>query len=199
MFSAVLFYIYSFILLASAGMVICSKNLVHGLIFLILCFVNAACLFILIGAEFLAFILLIIYAGAVAILFLFIIMTLDIRERPVNKSWKKYLPVGIIVGLVLLAELIMTNIAFEPIVEKSTIINDIGNTHAIGNVLYTKYFLPFQVCGLILLTAMIGAITLNVKEEKTHRKRQISSDQINISVKNVIKMHSDISKDGIKI
>ncbi|MCL2474049.1 MAG: NADH-quinone oxidoreductase subunit J [Alphaproteobacteria bacterium] len=203
MFSAIMFYIYSAILLTSAGMVVCSKNLVHALLFLILCFVNVACLFILIGAEFLAFILIIIYAGAIAILFLFVIMMLDIGfKKQLKKEWKTYLPMAIVVCLVLLVELIMTDISFDPgtfIAEGAVSAeSQVSNTHAMGQVLYTKYFLPFQVCGLILLTAMIGAIVLNLRERK-QRKMQSPMEQTNVSVSDVIRITSVISKNGVQL
>ena len=200
MVSAIMFYVYSTILLASAGMVVYSKNLVYSALFLILCFVNAACLFILIGAEFLAFILLIVYAGAVAVLFLFVIMTLDIGFKPINKEWKTYLPMGVIVSLVLLAELIMTDISFNSEASETVSLaeNQVANTVAIGQVLYTKYFLPFQVSGLVLLTAMVGAIALTLRQRK-QRKTQSPTVQINTSVSDVIRIVSITSKNGVQL
>ena len=202
MVSAIMFYIYSAILLTSAGMMVCSKNLVHSAIFLILCFINAACLFVLIGAEFLAFILLIVYAGVVAILFLFVIMMLDTGFKAINKEWKTYLPMGVIVSIVLLAELIMTDLSFNSgdFIAGGAInsTNQPNNTVAIGQVLYTQYFLPFQVCGLVLLTAMIGAIVLTLRERK-QRKTQSPLEQTNISVSDVIRVTSVVSKNGVQL
>jgi len=163
-----LFYIFSFIAVLSAMMVIASKNPVYSVLFLILAFFNAAGLFVLLGAELLAMILIIVYVGAVAVLFLFVVMMLNIKLSKMKDSATKYLPIGILVALVLFAELFFMlssttkTLNISPKVAKSTV----TNTEALGAVIYTDYIYLFQISGVILLVAMIGAIVL------THRKRE---------------------------
>ncbi len=168
MLASLAFYLFAGITLLSAVMVITARNPVHSVLFLILAFFNAAGLFVLLGAEFVAMILVIVYVGAVAVLFLFVVMMLDMSFADLRKGAMKYVPVGILAGGILLAELIVVFGAWamkdgaEPV---QPIPADITNTEALGRVLYTEYILAFQVSGLILLVAMIGAIVL------THRRR----------------------------
>ena len=163
MIQAFAFYLFATILTLSALAVISVRNPVHSVLFLILAFFNAAGLFVLLGAEFVAMILVIVYVGAVAVLFLFVVMMLNLDFREMRKGFKKYLPVGLLAGGILLAELITLARAWEtPAVPGAPAID---NTKAIGAILYTDYIYPFQIAGLILLVAMIGAITL------THRRR----------------------------
>ena len=159
------FYLFSTIAVLSALMVISSKNSVHSVLFLILSFVNAAGLFVLLGAEFLAMILLVVYVGAVAVLFLFVVMMLDINYIKLREGFLQYLPFGVLLGIVLIVEL---GIAFftETFSEMSLVeyaqmpeIIITENTKLLGFVLYTKYFYLFQISGIILLVAMIGSIT----------------------------------------
>jgi NADH-quinone oxidoreductase subunit J len=168
--TAIAFYVFSFILIACSAAVVLSRNPVHSVFFLILAFFNAAALFVLLGAEFLAMILVIVYVGAVAVLFLFVVMMLDVDFAELKKGALKYLPLGAAVGLALLAELILVgNVWTIPTAAGSALASatppHVTNTAALGMILYTQYVYYFQTAGLVLLVAMIGAIVL------THRKR----------------------------
>jgi NADH-quinone oxidoreductase subunit J len=172
-------------------------------LFLILCFFNAAGLFVLIGAEFVAFILVIVYVGAVAVLFLFVVMMLDINFRELRKGASRYVPIGAAVGLVLLCELVLvaSGWALTPETQAATaaIANsaDVENTRALGRVLYTDYFYPFQVSGLILLVAMIGAIVLTLRH-RPDTKRQMPSRQLDRKISEAIEVQKVQSGQGIK-
>ena len=172
MIAALCFYIFATILVGSAVMVVFSKNPVHSVLFLILAFFNAAGLFVLLGAEFVAMILVIVYVGAVAVMFLFVVMMLDINFTELRKGVQDYLPIGLLIGFILLVEMVvivggwsMTDGIATTIMAPTPPINEVTNTDAIGRILYTDYIYLFQLAGLILLVAMIGAIVL------THRKR----------------------------
>ena len=186
MIPALFFYVFATVCVASAVMVIVLRNPVHSVLFLILAFVSAAGLFVLLGAEFLAMLLVIVYVGAVAVLFLFVVMMLDVDFTALRRGALDYLPIGIVVGLVFFVELLMMAIAGtgalgtgtpHPAVEPSLPGGVDTNTEALGLVLYTKYALWFQVAGLILLTAMIGAIVLTLRH-KPQVKRQNIADQV---------------------
>ena len=158
-----LFYLFSFIMIASAFMVVLSRNPVHSVLFLILCFFNSAGIFLLLGAEFLAFILVIVYVGAVAVLFLFVVMMLDVEFKSITTSVISYLPIGMTIGFIVLAELILVLFTWNRDDVKSMSystenIEQINNTEMLGMVLYTDNILFFQLAGLILLASMIGAI-----------------------------------------
>jgi NADH-quinone oxidoreductase subunit J len=203
MLQTVIFYLFSFVLLTSAVMVVAARNPVHAVLFLILCFFNAAGLFILLGAEFVAFILVIVYVGAVAVLFLFVVMMLDINFRELRQGYKRYLPVGVAVGLVLLSQLVFVTSAWmiDPKVFTASQAVDtatVDNTRAIGRVLYTDYFYPFQVSGLILLVAMVGAIVLTLHHKKDAR-RQKPSQQLDRQIADVIDINKIQSGQGIDI
>ncbi len=175
------FYLFAGLLLAAAVMVITAKNPVHSVLFLIVAFFNAAGLFILLGAEFLAMILLIVYVGAVAVLFLFVVMMLDIDFAGLKAGAVRYLPLGLLVGGVLLAEILFAIGAWAPgqgvIMHDAVAIAPDGmtNTQWIGSVLYTRYLYVFQAAGLVLLVSMVGAIVL------THRQR-VGTKRQNIGV-----------------
>lgn len=178
--SAAFFYLFSTILVASAFMVIVSRNPVHSVLFLILAFVNAAGLFLLMGAEFLAMILVVVYVGAVAVLFLFVVMMLDVDFAELRQGFLSYLPFGASVGLLLLVELVLvaTTFTFAPAAVKAPAPKDaLSNTEALGRVLYTDYVYYFQISGMVLLVAMIGAIVLTLRH-KTGVKRQNIADQV---------------------
>jgi NADH-quinone oxidoreductase subunit J len=179
------FYVFSAVLIASAAMVIAARHPVHSVLFLILAFFNAAGLFVLLGAEFLAMILVVVYVGAVAVLFLFVVMMLDVDFAALRSGFMKYLPVGGALGLVLLAELALVagafggswNFASEAASAAQLPTPNpaqIPNTHALGLVLYTDYIYVFQVAGLVLLVAMIGAIVLTLREREGVRRQNIS-------------------------
>lgn len=177
----IVFYVLAAVIVAAAVMVISARNPVHSVLFLILAFFNAAGLFVLIGAEFLAMILIVVYVGAVAVLFLFVVMMLEINLLRMRQGVLQYLPVGALVGLILLAELILVlgtwgapaevvAAAGEPVPPPAVV----TNTEALGNVLYTEYIYLFQVAGLILLVAMVGAITLTLRHRPDVRRQRIA-------------------------
>ncbi len=172
------FYMFAGVALASAVMVILARNPVHSVLFLILTFFNSAGLFVLMGAEFLAMILVVVYVGAVAVLFLFVVMMLDINVARVREGFLEYLPVGGVIGLVLLAELVMVigGWSLEPglvAVASTPTPAAVSNTEAIGAVLYTDYAYLFQAAGLVLLVAMIGAIVLTHRVRENVRKQRV--------------------------
>jgi NADH-quinone oxidoreductase subunit J len=179
--TAAFFYLFSGITIASAFMVIAARNPVHSVLFLILAFVNAAGLFLLMGAEFLAMILVIVYVGAVAVLFLFVVMMLDVDFAELRQGFLQYLPIGAIIGVVFLIELvgIVVTWTINPGVLRTPVTAipsaaQVSNTAAIGRVLYTQYFYFFQAAGLVLLVAMIGAIVLTLRERVGVRRQDIS-------------------------
>lgn len=170
------FYVFSIIAVASALMVIASRNPVHSVLFLILCFVNAAGLFLLAGAEFLALILIVVYVGAVAVLFLFVIMMLDIDFASMRKGMLQYAPIGFLIGIIMLLELLLVAGSFVVAPEVATtamvpIDAGIENTRALGQVIYTRYVLIFQAAGGVLLVAMIGAIVLTLRHKPSARRQ----------------------------
>jgi NADH-quinone oxidoreductase subunit J len=184
MIAAAFFYLFAAICVASAFMVIAARNPVHSVLFLILAFVNAAGLFVLLGAEFLAMILIVVYVGAVAVLFLFVVMMLDVDFAELRQGFLQYLPVGAVVGAIVLIELLLVvgAWAIAPEVQQAitTPIPPMGripNTEAIGHVLYTRYVYFFQAAGLILLVAMIGAIVLTLRHKPNVRRQNIG-DQV---------------------
>jgi len=192
------FYLFSSIAVLSALMVISAKNPVHSVLFLILSFVNAAGLFVLLGAEFLAMILVVVYVGAVAVLFLFVVMMLDINFIKLREGFLQYLPFGALLGIVLVVELgilyltdTLPNIN-SSISSLEPSINELENTKMIGQILYTKYFFLFQICGIILLVAMIGSITLTLREKEGVKKQ-------NINEQNYLDSSKAIEKKKIKL
>lgn len=176
-----LFYVFAGILVASAVMVISARNPVHSVFFLILAFFNAAGLFVLLGAEYIAMTLVIVYVGAVAVLFLFVVMMLDVNFVELRQGFMKHLPLGVGVALLLFAEIgallyrALESGSARAISQLPTPdVSEISNTQAIGNVLYTHYIYLFQVAGLILLVAMIGAIVLTLRHRPDVRRQNIS-------------------------
>jgi NADH-quinone oxidoreductase subunit J len=179
MFEAIAFYFFAAILIASAVMVIAGRNPVHSVLFLILAFFNAAGLFVLMGAEFLGMILIVVYVGAVAVLFLFVVMMLDIDFAELKRGTLQYLPFGVLVGLILVAELVMVGSvwALKPATQAAlanVTPSDVTNTEALGRILYTDYVYYFQIAGLVLLVAMIGAIVLTLRSRPGVRRQAIS-------------------------
>lgn len=181
---AIFFYVFAFIAVAAAFKVISSRNPVHSVLFLILTFFNAAALFLLTGAEFLAMILLVVYVGAVAVLFLFVVMMLDVDFGEMKQGALQYAPIGALVGLILAAELIVVlgGYTFAPELAGSTSrptppVDQRHNTAALGDILYTDYLFFFQIAGLVLLVAMIGAIVLTLRH-KAKAKRQSVAAQV---------------------
>jgi NADH-quinone oxidoreductase subunit J len=173
---AILFYLFAVAAVGAGVMVVAARNPVHSVLFLILAFFNTAGLFILIGAEFLAMILVIVYVGAVAVLFLFVVMMLDIDFVELRSGFVRYLPIGGLVGLVLLAELILVSVSWA-VTPAGTVVGAaaLSNTRALGDILYTRYVFAFQAAGLILLVAMIGAIMLTLRHRTDVRRQSIAA------------------------
>jgi NADH-quinone oxidoreductase subunit J len=176
------FYLFAVVTVTSGLMVITVRNPVHAVLFLILAFFNAAGLFVLLGAEFLAMILVIVYVGAVMVLFLFVVMMLDVDFTELRGGAAKYLPVGGLIGAVLLGELLLAVTAWTFAPQSATLIKDrilppdqLTNTEAIGQVLYTKYVYFFELSGLILLIAMIGAIVLTLRHRVGVKRQDVAT------------------------
>ena len=187
MIDALFFYLFAGVMLTSGLMVVVSRNPVYSVLFLILAFFNAAGMFVLIGAEFLAMLLVVVYVGAVAVLFLFVVMMLDINFAEMRAGFQKYLPLGLVVGGILVFELVtvMYGDAFSN--TSSPVTSDIANTTQLGGVLYTKYAFLFQIAGLILMVAMIGAISLTMRKRVGVRRQSIA-DQINRRPEDVLEV-----------
>jgi NADH-quinone oxidoreductase subunit J len=179
--STIFFYLFSAVAIASAVMVIGARNPVHSVLFLILAFVNAAGLFVLLNAEFLAMILIVVYVGAVAVLFLFVVMMLDVDFVELRQGFLNYLPVGGLIGVVLLAELLIVlggwYFAPEATASVPAPVPDVSNTEALGQILYTRYVYFFQAAGMVLLVAMVGAIVLTLRH-RVNVKRQSVAEQV---------------------
>jgi NADH-quinone oxidoreductase subunit J len=179
--SALFFYLFAGVCIASAFMVIAAKNPVHSVLFLILAFVNASGLFVLMGAEFLAMILVVVYVGAVAVLFLFVVMMLDVDFAEFRQGSLQYLPIGALVGLIVLAELLLVVVGWtiapdmaQTITAPIPPIASTTNTEALGQVLYTRYIYYFQASGVVLLVAMIGAIVLTLRHKPSVKRQNIA-------------------------
>ena len=203
MIEALVFYMFAGILLLSAGMVITARNPVHAVLFLILAFFNAAGLFVMLGAEYIAMTLVIVYVGAVAVLFLFVVMMLDINFKDLRKGVMSYLPLGGLVGTILLTELVsivsywqMAPLALNRIGAPIPRPDVVTNTHALGEILYTDTILPFQLSGLILLVAMIGAITLTLRT-RPGVHRQNSGRQFSRKRSEVVRIEKVPSGTGV--
>jgi NADH-quinone oxidoreductase subunit J len=202
----IFFYFFSIISIASALMVIATRNTVHAVFFLILDFISVGCLFIMIGAEFLGMIMLIVYVGAVAVLFLFVVMMLNVAERQDDKkiqSKSTHIPIGLIVSIIILAEVLVVVGGWQyksDFIKTDALIidSDITNTHLLGNVLYTQYIHLFQVAGVILLLAMIGAIVLTFRKREGV-KRQSYINQISRHRETSISLEEVKFKAGVKI
>ena len=187
---AIFFYVFSVIAVVSAIMVTVSKNTVHSVFFLILDFISISCLFIMIGAEFLGMIMLIVYVGAVAVLFLFVVMMLNVAQQKnqwfVSKDSSRHIPIGLLISVIIFFELIIVigGWKYKPDLfnsAKSSLENGVSNTHSLGQVLYTDYIHLFQISGMILLIAMIGAIVLTFRQREGVKKqsylKQISRER----------------------
>ena len=178
MLAGIAFYVFSGVMILCALMVISARNPVHSVLFLIAAFFNAAALFLLLGAEFLAMILLVVYVGAVAVLFLFVVMMLDIDFASLRRGFMTYLPLGTVIGLALIAEIVLAvsvsggGTAAAP---AEPLPAGVSNTEALGRILYTDYIFFFQTAGLILLVAMIGAIVLTLRHRPGVKRQSISA------------------------
>ena len=204
---AIFFYTFSIIAVVSAIMVTVSKNTVHSVFFLILDFISISCLFIMIGAEFLGMIMLIVYVGAVAVLFLFVVMMLNVAQQ--KNQWfasaasSKHIPVGLIISTIIFFELIIVigGWKYKPEifdVNNSLKFSDLSNTHSLGQVLYTDYIHIFQISGMILLVAMVGAIVLTFRQ-RSNVKRQSYIKQISRERAEGVSVVEVASNKGVKI
>ncbi|MBI28683.1 MAG: NADH:ubiquinone oxidoreductase subunit J [Pelagibacteraceae bacterium] len=200
---SVIFYFFAFIIVASSIMVISSRDPIHSVLYLILSFVTSAILFVTLGAEFLAMILIVVYVGAVAVLFLFVVMMLDINFVKIKEGFLSYLPIALLISACLVTELIIIFISKNKLLPEIVNYSDLpdfsskSNTKDIGNVLYTDYFYLFQISGLILLVAMIGSIVLTLRTRPGVKKQNIA-EQVFVSTKSrIIKKKVPLRK-GIK-
>ncbi|MDA1308639.1 MAG: NADH-quinone oxidoreductase subunit J [Proteobacteria bacterium] len=200
---ALAFYAFAFVAIAAGVMVVASRNPVHSVLFLILAFFNASGLFVLIGAEFIAMILIVVYVGAVAVLFLFVVMMLDINFVELRQGFMDYLPVGALIGFILVAELAFVVGAWVVSGDASMVqaapapaAAEISNTRALGMILYTRYVYLFQAAGVILLIAMIGAIVLTLRSREGVKRQRIS-DQVARSREETIEVVKVQSGEGV--
>lgn len=202
---ALAFYMFAAITVAAGVMVVSARNPVHSVLFLILAFFNAAGLFVLMGAEFLAMILIIVYVGAVAVLFLFVVMMLDINYAVMRQGFFQYLPVGLLIGLVLLVELALVGFSWvastpdlPPALAGVPIppMEEVHNTKAIGQVIYTKFAYLFQMAGLVLLVAMVGAIVLTLRQRDGVRRQSISA-QVSRTREEAVEIKQVPSRSGV--
>ena len=200
MISGLAFYLFATVLFLSALMVISARNPVHSVLFLILGFFNAAGLFVLLGAEFIAMILVIVYVGAVAVLFLFVVMMLDISFADLRKGAMQYVPIGMIIGIVLMAELfaLFAGWRFAPQAADNIMspVTAMSNTEAIGRLLYTDYVFAFQIAGMVLLVAMIGAIVLTLRVRPGVRKQRVG-EQFERTVEESMEVRKVASGSGV--
>ena len=197
MIETLFFYLFASITCLAGLMVISSRNPVHSVLFLILAFFNAAGLFVLLGAEFLAMLLVVVYVGAVAVLFLFVVMMLDINFVELREGFQRYMPLGLGVGGVLLAEILFVFFNSADMPETVVMVNEVSNTRALGRILYTDYIYLFQLAGLILLVAMIGAIALTLRKRENVRRQSIAS-QTERTRADTIEVVSVPSNTGVK-
>ncbi len=203
MIANLFFYLFSAILLASAVMVISSRNPVHSVLFLILGFVNAAALFLLAGAEFLAMILAIVYVGAVAVLFLFVVMMLDVNFAELREGVQRYAPVGLLVGIVLVVELVLSVGGWSvapgtAAARMAPMAPGLSNTQALGVLLYTRYLFLFQLAGAILLVSMIGAIVLTLRDRRPGKRQDLDAQHARTPAGTLTMVHAGIGA-GAKI
>ena len=200
MLIAISFYSLAFVSVAAAFMVVASKNPVHSVLYLILTFFSAAGLFILMGAEFLALLIIMVYVGAVAVLFLFVVMMLDVDFVELKQGFLSYLPVGALVAIILLLEMLMVGAAYFAGETKTVVVRDNGvsNLEAFGQVLYTDYAGVFEAAGFVLLVAMIGAIVLTFRRKDSLRRQDITK-QVSREREDSVELIEVISSKGVKI
>ncbi|MDT7950370.1 MAG: NADH-quinone oxidoreductase subunit J [Acetobacteraceae bacterium] len=201
MITTLAFYLFAAILLGSAATVVTARNPVHSVLFLILAFFNAAALFLIAGAEFLAMILVIVYVGAVAVLFLFVVMMLDVNFSELRAGFQRYAPVGATIGAILFGELalVLGGWRFAPeaaAIRMSSAPGEIENTRALGLLIYTDYIFLFQAAGLILMVAMIGAIVLTHRDRGTTRRQSIAKQNAR-AVADTLELVPVLSRAGV--
>ncbi len=199
-----LFYLFGAILIIAGTMVVTIRNPVHASLFLILAFFTSAGIWLLLEAEFLALTLVLVYVGAVMVLFLFVVMMLDIKLAPLSEGFTKYLPVGLLIGVVILAELILIigpgRFGLDVIADPAAMAADYSNTKALGQVLYTEYVYPFELAAVILVVAIIAAIVLTLRDKRT-TKYISPEDQVKVKAKDrvrVVKMKSEKKKQTLE-
>ena len=202
MIATIAFYIFATILLVSAALVVTARNPVHSVLWLILGFFNAAALFLIAGAEFLAMILVIVYVGAVAVLFLFVVMMLDVNFAELRGGFQRYMPIGATIGAILFVELMVVLGGWKlapgaASLRLSPTPTNVQNTAAIGRLLYTEYVFLFQAAGLVLLVAMIGAIVLTLRDKRTSR-HQVIADQLARTPADTLEMMDVATGAGMK-
>ena len=198
MLSTTLFYIFSIIIVLSCLGVVSSKNPVYSVLFLILAFINSAILFLFLNAEFLAMLLIVVYVGAVAVLFLFVVMMLNVKNEEKNIKFQKYTPFTLLIVTVVFVEILYIFVSDDVILKNISLSENLSfknNTIFLGNILYTDYFLLFQISGIILLVAMIGAIVLTLRS-RTGVRKQVINKQISTSKSDVIEIAKVKSGDG---
>ena len=199
----ILFYLFSTVLLGSALAAVSSRNMVHSVLFLILCFFNAAALFVIIGAEFIAMLLVIVYVGAIAVLFLFVVMMLNVDIKQVKKKFNISTPILGILSLIMFTEIfLIIRVSLTKDYQKFKLFpieKNISNVHAIGHSLYTEYFLPFQLSGAILFVAMIGAIALTLGKNDRFIRKQVIQDQVLRNKANSIEIVKVTTGQGIEL
>lgn len=198
------FYLFSAVLLASALVVVSTKNTIYSVMFLILAFFNAAGLFVLLGAEFLAMLLVIVYVGAIAVLFLFVVMMLNIDDKSEKSGFNKYLPLTILIAGTLFVEMFIITQGSTILFGSSAIKSlptpeNISNTKAIGDVLYTTFAYPFQLAGMVLFVAMIGAIVLTLRDQDRFIKKQNIGEQVGREKADSVKLVKVAAGEGIDI
>jgi NADH-quinone oxidoreductase subunit J len=200
---ALAFYAFAFVAIAAGVMVVVSRNPVHSVLFLILAFFNASGLFVLIGAEFIAMILVVVYVGAVAVLFLFVVMMLDINFVELRQGFMRYMPIGALIGIILAIELIFVLGAWSISSDASLVkaapapaVEQTSNIAALGNIIYTRYIYLFQAAGVILLIAMIGAIVLTLRSREGVKKQRIA-DQLARSRSDTVEVVKVQSGEGV--
>jgi len=202
-FTTILFYLFSFVLISSALVVVSTRNSVHSVMFLILTFFNAAALFVLLGAEFLAMLLIVVYVGAIAVLFLFVVMMLNVDSKSIRAKLNLHAPLLLCVSIVFFLEIFLViKISFATNYQTALLFPTNASAHninALGDVLYTKFFLPFQLAGGVLFVAMIGAIILTLKQNNRFVRKQKISDQVNRTKNNSLKIVKVKTGEGIEL
>jgi NADH-quinone oxidoreductase subunit J len=199
---ALAFYLFAAVLIAASVMVVAARNPVHSVLFLILAFFNAAGLFVLMGAEFIAMILVIVYVGAVAVLFLFVVMMLDINFVELRAGFLQYLPIGGLIGLILLVELVLVVATWALGADVGTLaapqakLGGLTNTEQIGTLLYTRYIYLFQAAGMVLLVAMVGAIVLTLRSREGVRRQKIAR-QVSRKVEETVELKKVPTRSGV--
>jgi len=202
-FTLSLFYLFSFVLVSSALVVVSARNMVHSVMFLVLAFLNAAALFVLLGAEFLAMLLIVVYVGAIAVLFLFVVMMLNVDNKEISQEVNRKRPILILIGVVMFVEIFLiarfSTVKFYETKLLFPTPSDVYNTNAIGNILYTDFILPFELSGAILFVAMIGAIVLTLKDETRFIRKQKIYDQVTRTKANSLEIVKVKIGEGIEI